>query len=150
MFIADMVWPGLFMANRLLAWYAITFGIVVEYWFIRKITKLDWIRAIFADVTMNLVSALIGLIAIPILGLLWEATGGEVVNTLFHTGTFNPASWAVTICLSAILNVLVEGLIIVFGFRQNIGVKGFLWLYLANIITVGAAFLSFFMFPAEH
>ena len=139
---ADVVWPALYLSDRLVAWYVIGAGLLVEYWFIRKATTLNWSEAIFADICSNGVSTLLGIVLIPTLGLLWEISAGGVINILFDTGTFNIGTWIGTVLLAALANATIESAVLVYGFKQKWQRRLVLWMFLANVISVGLAFAS--------
>jgi hypothetical protein len=133
--LADMVWPALLWENRLLTWWAILVGLFVEYFFVRRITNLSFSRAALADVCMNAASALLGIIFIPIAGIIWEVFPGSVLYKVFHIGTFNPGTWLVTVLVAAILNTYIERFALRRLFKQPlVGRRAFWLLYLANAI----------------
>jgi hypothetical protein len=39
--IADLVWPALLLEGRILTWWAILAGLIIEYFFVRMITDLS-------------------------------------------------------------------------------------------------------------
>src|SRR5580698_10231577 len=147
---ADLVWPALLLENRLLTWWAILVGLFVEYFFVRRITNLSFSRAVLADVSMNAVSALLGIILIPIAGLIWELFPGSVYMAVFHVGTFNPGTWVATALIAAILNTYIERFALRRLFKQPLlGRRAFWLLYLANAISVSLALASLFYWPPK-
>ena len=64
--LADVVWPALYVEQRMFSWWAIGLGILIEFLFVRRLTTLNWRMCVVADVAMNAVSALLGLVLIPI------------------------------------------------------------------------------------
>lgn len=143
-FLADVVWPALFLEQRLFSWWAIGAGLLAELLFVRYITKLSWGRCIVADVAMNVASSVLGLILIPLVGIAWEVFPGMIMYKLLKMGTFNPITWSATFILASVVNGSLEGLVLRFGFKQKIGKKGFWLLCLANVVSVGMAFYSVF------
>ena len=57
---------------------------------------------------MNGISAAIGIIGIPLSGMIWEFIAMVTIMPLFHWGTFNPVTWAASCVLAALLNTVVE------------------------------------------
>ena len=140
--VADMVWPALFIEQRLLSFWSIGLGLLIEYLFVRRLTTLSVGRSILADLTMNAASSLLGIVLIPLIGLAWELSAGILINGLLHFGTFNPIGWTATIVLAAFVNSVVESTVLRFVFRQSPAKRIFWWLVLANAITVALAFAS--------
>ncbi len=56
---ADVVWPALFLEQRLFSWWAIGLGLVVEFFFVRWLTTLSLRMCVVADLSMNAASALL-------------------------------------------------------------------------------------------
>ena len=79
---------------------------------------------------MNLVSTVLGVVAIPLSGII-----GELLMFPFGTGTFHPTHWLMSYVLAILSNVLIEGLTIKFIFKQEFK-KIFWWLLIANAISV--------------
>ena len=136
--LANVVWPALYLLGRLLSFWVIALGLLIEFLFVRWLTRLDWKRAIWADVAMNLVSALLGIILIPVAGL---------ILVLPFPATFGLASWVATFCVAVLINTSVESFVLLKGFKQSIRRKEFWLLCLANALSVGVAFGSFWLYP---
>ena len=150
MFLANMIWPSLYLANRLTAWWAIVLGLIIEFLFLLKFFKLDAKQALIVDAGMNAWSCLVGIVLIPLSGLVWEVTFGQIINALFNVGTFNPMTWVFSILLAALTNATVE--IVIFKqcpYKVKIGMQGFLILVIANVFSVAAAFLSLYISPLK-
>jgi hypothetical protein len=90
--LADVVWPALFLAGRMMAWWAIGLGLVVELFFVRFLTGFGWLKSALADVAMNAALSLLGFILIPLAGIAWESSVGIALYKLFNIGTFNPGT----------------------------------------------------------
>jgi hypothetical protein len=146
---ADMIWPALFLEGRLLSVPIIIAGLVIEFFFVWRITDLGAGRAIFADLVMNATSTLLGIFLIPISGIVWEIFPGLVLYRWFNVGTFNPGTWVATFCFAVLINAALETLIVAKVFRQKMGKRGFGWLCLANGLSVGLAFASFLIYPMK-
>jgi|SRR5689334_15366610 len=147
--LADMIWPALFLEERLLSIPVIALGLAIEYVFVWRITSLGVWGSILGDLAMNAASTLLGIFLIPALGLVWELLPGVLLYDLFHLGTFSPLTWAVTFCLAVLLNAALETLVLAKGFEQRIGKRGFGWLCLANGLSVGIAMASLVFIPTR-
>jgi hypothetical protein len=142
--LADVIWPALFVESRLLSIWVIALGLVVEYFFVWRITNLGPIKSIMADVVMNAASTIPGIILIPAIGLVVALVPGEFV------GTFSPITWAATFLACAFLNTAIEWLVLWKLFKQDLGKKQFWLLALANGLSVGIAFASFLIYPIKE
>lgn len=146
---ADVVWPALYLEDRLVTWWAIILGLIVEYFFVRKLFGFGVKKAILADIFMNLASTLLGIVLIPLAGIIWEFFPGEALYRIFNVGTFNPGTWAMTFFFAVVISTVIESLVIRWGFKTRVGKKGFWGLFLANTISTAVAFISVFLFPQQ-
>jgi hypothetical protein len=147
---ADMIWPALFLEGRLLSVPVIVAGLIIEFFFIWRITDLGVSRAILADLVMNATSTLLGIFLIPISGIVWEVFPGIVIYKWFNIGTFNPGTWLATFCLAVLINAALETFVVAKVFRQKMGKRGFGWLCFANALSVGLAFATFLAYPMKN
>src|SRR3972149_3628116 len=69
---ANMIWPALLLEGRILSWQIILIGLLIEYPFVRKLTHFSIIKSITADIVMNALSSLSGIVLIPLSGIGWE------------------------------------------------------------------------------
>ena len=137
--LADIVFPELLFEGRLLAWWVILIGLAIELPFVRLITGFTLKRCVIADLAMNAVSTVAGLLLIPILGLGWELGGSQVLGER----RFDLAHWTGTFLLAVIVNTAIEFAVLRRGFKQQLGIRAFFWLGLANSLSVGLALWSF-------
>jgi hypothetical protein len=142
--LADLVWPALFLEERLLSIWIILAGLLIEYFFVWRITTLGALKAIWANLAMNAASTLLGIVLIPGVGFLVALFPGELL------GTFNPITWGLTLIVAVLLNTLIEALILWKGFKQKIGKKEFWLLGLANTLSVGVALGTLLIFPVNE
>jgi hypothetical protein len=146
--IADVVWPALLLEGRILTWWAILAGLIIEYFFVRLITNLPLWKAALADIAMNAISTIPGILLIPLLGIAWEILPGLLMYNAFHIGTFNPGTWIATTLLAALLNTFIERFALRKIFRQPVlGKRNFALLFLGNTLSIAIAFISVFVFP---
>ena len=146
---ADVVWPALYLENRLVSLWSILAGLVVEYVVLIWWVRMSPTRAVFADVTMNLASAAVGFVVIPAAGLAWEVFPGSVIYRVFNVGTFNPITWAATCLIAAVVNTAVESTILRVGFKVPFARRVLLALLVANALSVGIAMVSLSLAPLD-
>ena len=143
---ADVVWPGLYIAKGIVSWQPILAGLVVELYFVMKITKYSLKKSILVDFAMNGCSAIVGIVAIPVLGLIWEVWPGQIINEYFHVGTFNILSWAGVYLLSVLLNTYIESLAVRLIFKFKFTMMNIFWLFIANLISIGLVLIYINLF----
>ena len=149
-FFADVVWPALLLEGRILTWWAILIGLIVEYFVVRGITNLSFSRAAFADVAMNAGSAILGILLIPIAGIIWEIFPGMIIYKVFNIGTFNLGTWIATILMAAAINTFIERFVLRKVFKQPVvGKRGFWLLFAGNAISISIAFASIIYKPPQ-
>lgn len=147
---ADMIWPALFLQNRLLSMWIILAGLFIEYFFVWRVTSLGAWRSILADVGMNIASTVLGIVLIPLAGIAWEFFPGLIIYRLFNVGTFNPGTWAVTFLMAVLINAALEMSVLRIWFQQHFGKDLFGWLCLANALSVGLAMASLLIYPPRR
>lgn len=148
---ANAVWPALYLETRLFSWWAISVGLVIEYFFVRWLFGLAPRRAALADLSANAASAVVGVVLIPIAGIAWELFPASVYNWALGWGTFNPITWAGTFLLACVVNAVLEGFVYKKAFKVDFKIKSkkFGWLVLANAFSVGVAFASLWIAPLQ-
>lgn len=148
---ANTVWPALYLETRLFSWWAISLGLLIEYFFVLKMLKTKPMQAAFATIAANTASALLGIIFIPLAGIAWEVFPGILFYHLLNMGTFNPITWVATFLIACAVNVVVEGFVYKKWFKLNFLFKSrlFLWFMLANAASVGVAVGSLIINPLQ-
>lgn len=148
---ANVVWPAVYLEARLFSWWAIAIGLLVEFFFIKWLFTLPAKKASIAAISANAVSAVAGLIIIPLSGIAWELFPGSIINWAFSWGTFNPVTWGATFVLGCLVNGLIEGAVYKKWFSPEFRFKSkaFLWVLAANSLSVGAAFISLWLKPVH-
>jgi len=148
--LADVVWPALYLENRLLSVLPISIGLIAEWLFLYfGGFGLSWKKATIVDVVMNTVSSVAGIALIPALGLLWEFGPGSLVNRIFNVGTFNPVSWVATFMLSVGASTAIEAVVVRWGFKIPLGWRRFWVLCGANALSTGIALASLWIHPPQ-
>lgn len=127
---ANMVWPSLYIAEGMRSWYVILIGLIVEILFVKWFLKGTFLKSVFIAFVMNLVSTVLGVVAIPLSGFI-----GELLMIPFGTGTFHPTHWLTSYVFAILSNVLIEGLTVKFIFKHKFR-KMFWWLCVANAMSV--------------
>lgn len=112
---ANVVWPGLIIAQRMVVW-AIPVGLFVETIIFKKAKPMGFGRALWIIFVVNLFSTIIGALGAAIGGLAWEVSVGVAFYRLLDIGTFNPATWIFTLGLAIYLSYFFE-------------MKGLKWLF---------------------
>ena len=140
---ANLVWPALLMESKLHTPGLIIFGLLIEFFVIRKITKYSVLKSAIITFIMNLVSVVAGLIVIFWLSLWWESVIGYVIP---NAHTFHPINWAITVISIPVINTLLEWPVIRLLFKTRIGKKGFLFLMMANFASSIIAYISLLFF----
>lgn len=141
---ADVVWPALYVARGMLSIKVIILGLIIELFFVKYFTKVDWEQAAKVTILMNLITTIIGIIFIPISGLAAEL----VFDFAFHAydkfgiGTFHWSHWLTTYFLVVIINTIIEGLFIKLILKIKF-TKTLWWLLTANALSVFVCFLFY-------
>ena len=147
---ADVVWPALYLVVRMVSWWAILLGLIIEYLFVRKLTGFSIRKSVIVDLSMNTASTLLGMILIPVTGIAWEFSPGMIIYRMFNIGTFDPGTWIATLFFAAFINAFIENFIVWKFFKCQLGWRGFWWLSLANGLSVAVAFFSLLIFPLSQ
>jgi len=148
--LGDMIWPALFLEERLLSLIVIGLGLIIEFFFVWRFTGRSVWWSIGADLGMNLASTILGILLIPIAGLVWEIFPGLLLYHWLNMGTFNPWTWSATFLIAVLINAAVETFVVSKIFRQRMGGRGFAWLCVANTCSVGIALASFAFYPIQR
>lgn len=142
---ADMIWPSLYVAQGMRSWLVILAGLIIEFLVVKLFTKQSWPKSLLISVVINGISTIVGVALIPITGLL-----GELImipaDLIFDINTFHTSHWAMAYIMVVVCNVFVEGIAIKLIFKMNF-TKNYLWLYIANILSVAICILSFGFMP---
>ncbi|MEI6559016.1 MAG: hypothetical protein WCO00_11470 [Rhodospirillaceae bacterium] len=142
---ANVVWPAIILENRIFSTPFILAGLAIEGGIYFYFLGLGWRKTILFDVTINLASALVGVIAIPAAGLLWEAFPGALMISLFHYGTFNAFSWTYTFVMAIGITGFVELVVARKVFRIGWSRREVIVIFGANFPSVLIAFASLFI-----
>ncbi len=147
--LANLIWPSMILTGRIVTVIPIVAGLVVELIYLRYGTKLRGMRCLWADLSMNLASALLGIILIPFPGLAWEWLASITIYPLLNVGSFNLLTWTASAMLAAITNAVVEGFVLRKGFGLVLGRRGFWLLAVVNLVTVSIAVVTIMIDPPK-
>jgi hypothetical protein len=147
---ADVVWPTLYLEERLFTWWAIGLGLLIEFFFVRWLFALPAPKAALATAAANGVSALAGVVLIPLVGFLWDIFPELLLYPLFDMGSFNPFTWASSFILACLVTTGIEANVYKYGFKFVVRRQEFYWLLLANALSVAVAFASLFIVPIQN
>ncbi|MCB9747942.1 MAG: hypothetical protein H6755_05975 [Candidatus Omnitrophica bacterium] len=142
---ADVVWPAMFLEMKMLIWWVIAFGLIIEYVFLRIFFKMRILEGIKICIVMNFISTLLGIILIPLSGIAWEIVPGMIIYPIFNMGTFNPLTWSATFILAVLVNLKVESWTIIKIFKRKMQKREYFFLALANAFSVGIAYYCLFI-----
>lgn len=127
---ANMIWPSIYIVDQYYTWYIIAAGLLIELLAAKFFLKVSWPKSALMVVVMNAISALAGLILIPLSGILLE-----LLLLPTGTGTFDLSHWIADYILVVLLNTCVEGLALKVIFKSPFKTN-FWWLFGANAISV--------------
>lgn len=141
---ANLVWPALYLSARMrdleFIW-VVGLGLIVEYFFYKKIAENNIKRALKMLFSANVISTICGIILIPISGIIWELISTPI-RMIFDVGTFYPAAWIGTILFAAAANLLIEGFTVKILFKCQLTSSRLKFLYLANVLSISIIALT--------
>jgi hypothetical protein len=147
--LADVVWPALYLHDRLYSWWGVGLGIVIEFFFIRWLTGLPAWPALRVTLVVNAISSVIGYFAYIWLDLVREFALTYLVFQPFDLGTFSWIGWGSACVYAALINAAIECAAMRIIFRIRITRWFFFWDTVANFLSVAVAFASLFVSPVN-
>lgn len=147
--LADVVWPALFLSVRMAAWWCVVISILIEGVALWRFAQVPPARAFVASVVMNIVSALIGTILLPLLGIRLEFFADTTYNAWLGWGTFNPITYCATWLGATLLTTIIECFVLWLAFRMPWRRRWIVVVLIANVITVALAGFSVFVFAPQ-
>ena len=147
MILANVIWPSLYLVERINTWWIVVISVLIEFLCLIWLTQEKIWKVGLMTFVMNLLSTAVGIIGIPLSGILWELIATITIHPLFHWGTFNPVTWIVSGILAALLNALVEWRSLIWIFKIRSTAKTFGCLIIANGITVSIAGWTLLLTP---
>ena len=147
---ANVIWPAALLAGRMLSWWVIGVSLLIETAFVWQVFRLTQLKALSATIAANAVSAAIGLLAVPFLGIVLEASlQGSGIAVKINWNTFSPAGWIATLVIAVAFNLAIELLVYRYGFKLAIDRRAVLLIALANVVTAGLVMVSLDVVPTE-
>jgi hypothetical protein len=139
--LANVVWPGLYLYDRMI-WWSAPVGILIEVFILKRIIKKGWGYIFWVTTIANIISTFIGAIGAALGNLAFEFTIGRILYKFFAIGTFNPLGWASAIIFGALISTLIEIYALKWIFKIKLNQKQ-KYMYLgANLISTLVAFAS--------
>ena len=139
MILANVIWPSIIILGAVYSWYIILVGLIIETIAAHLFIKTGWLRSLGIMFVVNAISALIGLIFIPLSGIIVE-----ILTLPFGGGTFHISHWILDYLMVVVVNTLIEGLSLKWIFKYQFK-KNFWWLFGANAISVIISIVSFLL-----
>lgn len=147
--LADVVWPALFLSIRMAAWWCVVVSILIEGLALWRLAQVPPARALLASVVMNIASALIGMLILPLLGIRLEALADTTYNAWLDWGTFNPITYGTTWLSATLLTTIIECVTLWLAFRMPLRGRLVTVVLLANAVTVAIAGVSALLFAPQ-
>lgn len=122
----DMIMPSFDFLEAMLTWHIILIGLAVEIVFVKCFLKETLLKSVLIAFLMNVVSTVLGIVAIPLSGLI-----GELL--LFMFPTYHISHWILSFLFAAVLNATFEALTAKLIFKYKFK-ELFSWLCLTNAI----------------
>jgi hypothetical protein len=144
--LANVVWPALFLAGWLCAWWCILGSVLLEAAALWRFARVRPVKATVASTVMNAVSALCGALLIPLLGIRWEIFAGLTYQAWFGWGTFNWITEVATCCIAILLNTIVEVFVLWLVFIMPLRRRLVVVVLAANATTVTLAWATMLVF----
>lgn len=129
--LANVVWPGLYISGQMLSPGPVLAGLSIEAAMLMVILKEPLARAAWMSVAMNLVSTVVGLVAIP-------ASTFMAAVLFFFVPTFSLPVLLASVVAAAFTSAGIEWAVLRYAFKKPLG-KGFWLLALANVASTGLA-----------
>lgn len=140
---ANVIWPALYVMEALLTWWVIVFGLIIEIIMVKKLFDFTLPLSIKTVITANIISAILGIVLIPLSGIVIEIFPGLILWFLLRIGTFNPMTWTLTFVIAAYINAVIEGLVYKKIFQQELLFKSkkFFYLFLINLLSASLSII---------
>ncbi len=136
---ANVVWPALYTETKVSSVPIICLSLIIEFFFFKWLFGTDVKKTLFYTISANLASGLIGLVARPLSGIVYELSLGMLINWLFSWGTFNPVAWFFVPFFGGAVNAGIEIGTIRLVWKERVTKKRFFLTLGVNALTVGIA-----------
>ncbi|PTY04145.1 hypothetical protein DB346_04965 [Verrucomicrobia bacterium LW23] len=150
MYLANLIWPAVFLSERYYSWWAIPLGLGIETVVICWLTSFSWGRSFLIAFAANIASAIIGVLLFAWAGLIMEFFIEPLFLYFSLHWAFTSLDWLATGLLAACFSFTIEWVIIRYAFLVP-GNWKFFWMFLgANVVTAGVALVSILLFPIKY
>lgn len=130
---ANLIWPSLYIVQQYYCWYIILAGLIIETVSCHIFAKATWKKSFIMMLTTNAISAIVGVLAIPISGIAVEIL--TIPLAPFNVGTFDLSHWILDYILAVLTNTCIEDWALQRIFKLQFK-SNFWWLFGANAISV--------------
>ena len=117
--------------------------------YVRYLTKFTWSRCAVADVTLNIVSAILNLVALPAAFLLWTLPR-LALNRVIGVNDEDPVNWVALLLIVALITAVSDALVLRIVFKRPIGKRNFCLLYVINVLCVAVAACGAGFYSVAH
>jgi hypothetical protein len=143
--VGDVVWPALYLVDRLATWWAVGIGFAIENLVLLRLLHFTKCRSLWVTSIMNGLSAFVGWHVLVWWGWYWEMAMWNYRREHYGFGTFNSLAWAETCILACLASTLIEWPVVLIATPTQPYKSTMHWLLLANIASVGVAFASLYV-----
>ena len=147
--LADVVWPALFLSIRMAAWWCVLGSLLIEGLALWRFAGVRLVKSMAASVTMNAVSAFIGMLLLPLMGIRLEALADATYNAWLDLGTFNPISYVATWFGATLLTTMIECFVLWLVFVMPWNRRWVAVVLAVNAVTVALAGVSALLFASQ-
>lgn len=132
---SDILMPSCYIYESMASWYALPICLLIEAVFVKLFLKESYLKSALITLVMNIVTLVIGFIALPLIGLF-----AEIAMLPFNTPTFHISHWVLNFLLISFFNTTLESFTAKLFFKH--GFKKVFWkLYAANATSLAIAIL---------
>jgi len=147
--LANVVWPALYAETKASSIPIIGLSLALEYLALRWLFGRGIGRSLLYTLAVNAASGIIGLVARPFSGIVWELSLGALVMWIFDWGTFNPVAWFFVPIIGGAINAALELMTVKLIWKERFSRSAFMVLWAINWITVGLATIWVVLYPPQ-
>jgi hypothetical protein len=136
MIVLDVVWPGMLVLTGLYSVWVILAGLLIDFLVLLVALHIAAKHALLIDVAMNLATALLGLILLPL---------ATLIVVIPFPQTFSAGSWIATFTAITLVDSAVEFAVISLARKflnlgLQLGWKSFAYVVAATTLSIALAF----------
>jgi hypothetical protein len=144
--LADVVWPAMFLSTRMAAWWCVLVSLIIEGLALWRFARVGVVKSITASLVMNAVSAFIGTLLLPLIGVRLESLADTTYNAWLDLGTFNPITYCTTWLGATLLTTAIECFVLWLVFLMPWKRRWVAVVLGVNAVTVAMAGVSILLF----